>query len=67
MPVDADIQKVLDMLNAMPAVDYEKTPALALAKAMRSTPVTIPPIPNPAARVENRTIPGPHGDIPVRI
>lgn len=67
MPVDADIQKVLDVLNAMPPVDYAKRPPLELARAMRSTPVTIPPIPNPAARVENRTIPGPHGDIPVRI
>lgn len=67
MPVDTDIQKVLDVLNAMPAVDYAGMAPLQLARQMRAVPIVIPPIANPAARVENRKLPGPGGDIPVRI
>ncbi|HXC39355.1 MAG TPA: alpha/beta hydrolase [Burkholderiales bacterium] len=66
MPVDSDIQKLLDTINALPAVDFGHMPALEAARKLR-VPVNVPPIPRRAAKVENRSVPGPGGDIPVRI
>lgn len=67
MPVDADIQKVLDVLNAMPPVNYAGARPIELARQMRSVPVVIPAIEKSAARVENRIVPASRGDVPVRI
>jgi len=66
MPVNADFQKLLDVINAMPVPDYARQPAIELARAMRAGPITIPPVPQPV-RVESRELPGPSGYIPVRI
>jgi acetyl esterase len=66
MPVDPDIQKLLDMVNALPAVDFEHLPGEEAARKMR-VPINVPAIPRRAAKVENRKLPGPGGDIPVRI
>jgi acetyl esterase len=66
MPVDAEFQKLLDMINALPVPDYARQPALEIARQMRAAPIMIPPVPQPV-RVESREVPGPGGHIPVRI
>ena len=66
MPVDADFQKLLDMINAMPQPDYAKKPGVEIARQLRTGPIMIPPVPQPV-RVESREVPGPGGNIPIRI
>jgi acetyl esterase len=66
MPVDAEFQKLLDLINAMPQPDYARQPALEIACQSRAAPITIPPVPQPV-RVESRGVKGPGGYIPIRI
>jgi len=67
MPLDPQIKEVLDELSAIdrPApwkvpIEQARADFNVLTKAMAAPGAKV-------ARIENRTIPGPHGDIPVRI
>ncbi len=63
MPVDPIVQALLDATVQMNLPPFESlTPAEARAQ-MRQTVGT----PEEVARIEDRVIPGPHGDIPVRV
>jgi acetyl esterase len=66
MPLDPQAQALLDMMAAADAPPMtEQTPEEArAAMAMMSA---VAGAPEKRARTEDRSIPGPHGDIPVRI
>ena len=66
MPVDAQVQGLLDMMEAMgtPPIS-QQTVEEARAGAVNFEALTGPP--EPVHKIENRTIPGPLGEIPVRI
>lgn len=65
MPVDPQTQMILDLVNAAaPAEPVAPTPETS-REAYRGLAATLPP--GPAVTVEERTIPGPAGEIPVRI
>lgn len=67
MPVDPQAQVFLDMLAALnvpPANTQTVADARAMMEASRQLDSSPP---EPIHRVENRTIPGPAGEIPVRI
>jgi acetyl esterase len=64
MPLDPQAKQVLDMINAAPSFDLEGDPAEARAFFEQ---MNVPDGSPPAARVEDRTIPGPGGEIAVRI
>lgn len=66
MPVDAEFQAILDKINSVPEPDYARDPASEIARALRATPVTIPPIRRPVT-VERAEVPGRSGAIAVRI
>ena len=64
MPLDPQAQSVLDMLNALgmpPAYTVSAQEARANARARPK------PVGPEVAKVENRNIAGPGGDLPVRI
>src|SRR5262245_15319048 len=66
MPLDPQAQAYLDQMATLGA------PSIATlspdeARAERRAWLALFPAPEPVARVENRTIPGPAGEIPVRI
>jgi acetyl esterase len=64
MPLDPQARAVLDLLNSLgtPPLGTVPAPEARLAAAARPVPPGAP-----VARVDNRTIPGPAGEIPVRI
>lgn len=63
MPLDPQCEPILQAMQAFGSItELEPAEARAASAAMR-----VPVEPEPVGRVENRTIPGPHGDIPVRI
>ncbi len=65
MPLDPDMQALLDqMAAARLAAFHELTPQTAREQMARRTAGGDPV---PVARVENRSIPGPNGEIPIRI
>ena len=64
MPLDPQAKTVLDMINAAPGFDLEGDPAEARAFYEQ---MNVPDASTPVDRVEDRTIPGPGGEIPVRI
>ncbi|QGG93751.1 alpha/beta hydrolase [Actinomarinicola tropica] len=64
MPVDPQTQAILDLVNAAAAEPVERTPATS-REAYRGLAATLPPGPDVAA--EDRTIPGPAGEVPVRV
>ncbi len=64
MPLDPQAQQVLDMINSAPPLDLAGDPAEARAFFDQ---MNVPTAATPVARVEDRTIPGPGGDLPVRI
>jgi acetyl esterase len=65
MPLDPQMRKILDQMAAANAAPfYTLTPVAAREQMARQTSKGEPA---PVARVENRTIPGPDGDLPVRI
>ena len=64
MPVDADVQKLLDAVNAAGGRGYEDMP---VGKARALYFKAPKPDGDPLPRVEDHTVPGPAGDIPVRL
>jgi acetyl esterase len=64
MPLDPQARAVLDMLAALGTPPIGTVPASEARIAAAARPL---PPGSPVARVENRTIPGPAGEIPVRI
>ena len=67
MPVDPQAQVLLDMLKAMNVPDVS-TQTVAEARAtMEASRQLTTGAPEPIFKVENRTIPGPASEIPVRI
>lgn len=66
MTIDRDFQAILDVINALPPIDFARPP-LEIAREMRGSPVLIPPLPH-AVAVEVRRVPAEDGfPIPVRI
>src|SRR6201996_2021433 len=61
MPLSPQFEAILPMLRAVP-----KLSQIPLAM-LRSMPTPINPSPTPVAEVTNRTIPGPAGEIAIRI
>src|ERR1700752_886829 len=66
MPVDAQIQMVLDLVATLPPVDFDHTPGRELAVRLRAT-VPRPPVIEQPVRTATWTVPGPHGDVPLKI
>ena len=64
MTLDPQAKTVLDMINAAPGFDLEGDPAEARAFYEQ---MNVPDASTPVDRVEDRTLPGPDGEIPVRI
>jgi acetyl esterase len=66
MPLDPQVRTVLDMMaqSGLPAAWDLPTAADARAQIAATR---VPVEPRPVARVEDRVIPGPAGDVPVRI
>jgi acetyl esterase/lipase len=64
MPLDPQAKALLDLMPPMP--DFS-TIDLALIRAGMAAGVMNTGEPEPVAKVENRTIPGPAGEIPVRV
>jgi len=64
MPLDPQAKALLDLMPPMP--DFS-TIDLALIRAGMAAGVMNTGEPEPVAKVENRTIPGPAGQIPVRV
>lgn len=64
MPLDPQARAVLDMLAALGTPPFGTVSAAEMRIAMAARPL---PPGAPVARVEVRTIPGPAGEIPVRI
>ncbi len=65
MPLDPQLKVILDALEASPLTDLATTEPTALRQTV-SNLFTLPSS-EEMARIENRTIPGPAGEIPVRI
>ncbi|HEY8491534.1 MAG TPA: alpha/beta hydrolase [Dehalococcoidia bacterium] len=66
MALDPKVKAVLDMLAAAGAPPLN-TLAPEEARRLMKAGRLMPPQPDPVARVEDRTIPGPAGEIPVRV
>jgi acetyl esterase len=64
MPLDPQARALLDQMAAMPPIHSQ---SVAEARQTVTALAQMTGEPEPVARVENRTIPGPLGDIPVRI
>jgi acetyl esterase len=63
LPLDPLVKSMVDAAAAMNLPGFEElTPQEA-----RERPMAFPPKPEPVGRVENRTLPGPNGPIPVRV
>jgi len=67
MPLKPQAKTVLDMINQGPAPDYSTLEATAVRAIFDSMAFSPAEGPEPVARLEDRTIPGPAGDIPVRL
>src|SRR5579884_3163536 len=66
MPLDPQAQAFLDQLSALNAPPISAVPIEQARETIRMM-MAAPGEPEPVAHVENRVIPGPAGDIPVRI
>jgi len=65
MPLDPQVEALLATMNDAPEVDFWQVEPAVVRQAFGSLgPEAAPP---PVANVENRTIPGPAGELPVRI
>lgn len=62
MPLDPDVAALLDALAEAPALS-EGT----VAEARRNYDAAVRPEPEPVVRVDDIVVPGPHGDVPVRL
>ena len=68
MPLDTQTQTLLKRLEAIQfALTNDMTPARARARSRALAQWTASRDPEPVAHVEDRRIPGPVGDIPLRI
>lgn len=68
MPMDPQSQALLDQMAALGNVPtHEKTPEQARADTLEQAALMMGGDPTPVAHVEDRVIPGPGGDLPVRI
>src|SRR5271155_1854036 len=65
MPLDAQMKMVLDAMVAAKVQPFHKLTPLEARKAMGRR--VAQGTPEPVARVEDRKIPGPGGEIPIRI
>ena len=66
MPLDPQARALLDQMEAMGMPPLDALPVPEARAAIMALAATAGE-PEPVARVENRTVPGPQGDIPVRI
>src|SRR4051812_12042434 len=66
MPLDPQVQALLDQIAGMGLPPFEQQ-SVAEARAAIAAFSAASGDREPIARVENRTIPGPQGEIPVRI
>lgn len=66
MPLDEEMKQILQML-APPGAPALTDLSVAEARASMGALMAASPTPEPVGGVENRTIPGPAGEIPVRI
>jgi acetyl esterase len=66
MSLDPQAEALLDRLTAMGGLGLEQL-SVAEARSMLSALAAMQGRPEAVARVEDRTIPGPQGDIPIRI
>jgi len=66
MPVDPQLQLVLDMINAQPAQDWTKERAPEFRQVFDSLVTQLGEGPAHVT-AEDRTIPGPAGEIPIRV
>ena len=65
MPLDPQIQTLLEQMSAL---NYSLTRDMTPSQAREaSKAMAIPMEPEPVARVEDRTLPAPDGEVPVRI
>ena len=65
MPLDPQVKVILDATPEMP--EFDTMDATEVRAAMAGGDALSPGEPLPVARVEDRTIPGPDGELPVRI
>lgn len=66
MPLDEDMKQILGLIapaGAPALTDF----TVEQARANMGAIMVAPPEPEPVGRVENRTFPGPGGDVPIRI
>jgi len=67
MPLDPQVEQVLERVRAAGHPEYwQMTPEAARAFHEEQAPV-LDATPTPVHRVEDRTLPGPGGDVPVRV
>ena len=64
MPLDPQAQQILDLINAAPSLDLDADAAEARNFFSQ---MNTPDGATPVARHENHTLPGPAGDLPVRL
>jgi len=65
MPLDPQIQAMVDMAPPMPALDSISIGALRAG--VRQTSIAIPTLDVPLGKIYDRTIPGPGGELKVRV
>ncbi len=68
MPMDPQAQALLDQMAALGGVPtHQKTPEQARADTLEQAALMMGGDPTPVAHVEDRVIPGPGGELPIRI
>lgn len=67
MPLDPDAQTLLDMVREAQRPAFETVGAVAARKLYEAGRRVLAPEPMPVASIEDRTIPGPAGAIPIRV
>jgi acetyl esterase len=69
MPLDSEMQAILDLLAGAAQVDLATTPPLEAARQLRQgvRASAAPPAERAGLTVEDDVVPGPHGDVPIRI
>ncbi|HSB97131.1 MAG TPA: alpha/beta hydrolase, partial [Spongiibacteraceae bacterium] len=65
MPLDPQIQSMVDMSPPMPALDT--IPVDLLRSGVREQSIAAPALDVPLGKIYGRTIPGPGGELPVRV
>jgi len=67
MVLDPDTQIVLEMMRAAGRPPFEKLTPTEARDAYAASRKVLQPEPEPVSEIQNDTVPGPHGAIPVRI